>query len=651
MSTPTDIAVRVGADIAPLRDNLRKGAKFTRNFGAKARRVAKDLDVMAGAAAAAGATITAAMVVTSANAAKELQNLSRISNTTNKRFQEIAYGAKQFGIEQDKLADIFKDTNDKLGDFLSGEGGELKDFFDVVAPKVGVTADQFRNLSGPQALQLYISSLEKANLTQAEMTFFMESIADEATALVPLFRDNGKLLAEQARHAQKLGIVLSDIEIQKLAQTSKEMNRAQALAGSFAKKFSAELAPAIQAVTKLLEDAAIEAGGVGAIATKAFDKMVKGAAFVMDAIDGIKRVFQITVDSVLIFTNQIAASVAAMVRDIIATINKIPGINFDEAEKSVAEFAANAQSVVNHAADNIHETLMAPMAGDLFKRTVDEMQTAANEAARVAAEAEANNRENNRPGGGPSVNIESSGDGQGDGKKEDLEAKLEKMREQFKSEEELRTELFAREREQLQMFRDQKLIDDKEFNEMRKELENKFLADLKNIRERGNKKLEQADEKSLAARAATLTDELGGMLTAFGMHSDKMQKVAAVSGAAKALISTFEGQAAALRLGWPMGPIAAAKIGAAGFGFVSKIKSLGGGAGGGGGGSAGSGVGGAAARGDIGQGQQVPQEQFNVNVQGLNPGQLFGPEQINQVFDHINERIRDGQVLGGITTS
>jgi hypothetical protein len=37
----------------------------------------------------------------------------------------------------------------------------MKDFFEQIAPKVNVTAAQFAKLSGPEALQLYVSSLEK----------------------------------------------------------------------------------------------------------------------------------------------------------------------------------------------------------------------------------------------------------------------------------------------------------------------------------------------------------------------------------------------------------------------------------------------------------------------------------------------------------
>ncbi|WP_444921160.1 hypothetical protein ACJJID_01415 [Microbulbifer sp. CnH-101-G] len=49
----------------------------------------------------------------------------------------MTYAAQRYGVEQDKVADILKDTSDKVGDFLQNGGGPLKDFFDNIAPQVG----------------------------------------------------------------------------------------------------------------------------------------------------------------------------------------------------------------------------------------------------------------------------------------------------------------------------------------------------------------------------------------------------------------------------------------------------------------------------------------------------------------------------------
>lgn len=143
-------------------------------------------------------------------AGAEITNLANVANAGTSEFQKYAAGAKLVGIEQEKLADIFKDVNDKVGDFLNTGGGALADFFTNIAPKIGVTADDFRNLSGPQALGLYVQSLQKANVSQADMTFYMEAIASDATALTPLLLNNAEGFKTLGDAAEASGAILDE---------------------------------------------------------------------------------------------------------------------------------------------------------------------------------------------------------------------------------------------------------------------------------------------------------------------------------------------------------------------------------------------------------------------------------------------------------
>ena len=164
----------------------------------------------------AGAGVFTAIARNASQSAREIQNFANLANTTTQEFQRMSFASTNFGVEQEKLADILKDVNDRVGEFMQTGSGEMKDFFENIAPKVGVTADQFARLSGPEALQLYYQSLEDANLSQQEMTFYMESMADEASALIPLLQNNSAELDRLTGEADKLDAVLSDMEIQRL---------------------------------------------------------------------------------------------------------------------------------------------------------------------------------------------------------------------------------------------------------------------------------------------------------------------------------------------------------------------------------------------------------------------------------------------------
>ncbi|MDD2870239.1 hypothetical protein [Neomegalonema sp.] len=141
---------------------------------------------------------------------KDTAQAAKISNTDIESFQKLAWAAKSVGVEQEKLGDILKDVQDKVGDFLAGGGGEMKDFFENIAPKVGVTAEQFRNLSGADALGLYVKSLQQAGISQSEMVFYMEALANDASLLAPLYADGSKELTRLSGEAEKFGLVTSD---------------------------------------------------------------------------------------------------------------------------------------------------------------------------------------------------------------------------------------------------------------------------------------------------------------------------------------------------------------------------------------------------------------------------------------------------------
>lgn len=211
------LRVALGLETASFERGAKRAAAEIDTFGSKAEKAGFKVGsmaktIVAGGAAIAGSAIVVqlkGMVEESLRYTKALSEMAKVSNASIEEFQGLGLAAKSVGIENDKLADILKDVNDKVGEFISTGGGPLKDFFEKIAPKVGVTAEQFKNLSGPQALQLYISSLEKAGVNQQQMTFYMEALASDSTKLIPLMKNNGEAVRAYAEEARKAGIIIS----------------------------------------------------------------------------------------------------------------------------------------------------------------------------------------------------------------------------------------------------------------------------------------------------------------------------------------------------------------------------------------------------------------------------------------------------------
>lgn len=239
MATPSqdDLVIRITAQIDDLQRSLadaqRRLDEFERqnqNAGssmangiAKARdSINNSMGVISGAMAAATAAATL-LANSAADSAMEINKYAAAAGMSAQEFQFFAAGANAVGLEVQDFGDILKDVVDRMGDFSTTEGGELVDFFETIAPKVGVTAKQFRNLSGMEGLQLFVDTLQKAKVPQDQFVFLMESMAEGAMHLTPLLKDGGAGFKLFGEAAQKAGALMSDEFLDKAAEMKTSM--------------------------------------------------------------------------------------------------------------------------------------------------------------------------------------------------------------------------------------------------------------------------------------------------------------------------------------------------------------------------------------------------------------------------------------------
>lgn len=266
------LRVNLGLDTAEFQTNSRKAIGEAGKFGGALKAA-----FTAAAAAAAGALAGVAISLRSTlGAVDDIAKQAQISNTSFEDFQRLAYAARSVGIEGDKLADIFKDVNDRIGDFNQTGGGPMKDFFENIAPKVGLTAEAFKDLSGPQALQLYYDSLKKAGANQQQMTFYMEAMASDATALIPLLDKGGEgfrrlgseasVISEEAgnrlrafnQNVRDVGQAISDVALAVVAALAPALT----IVGAGLESFTGYLRGAIDYLPQIAEYSAVAAGSL-----------------------------------------------------------------------------------------------------------------------------------------------------------------------------------------------------------------------------------------------------------------------------------------------------------------------------------------------------------------------------------------------------
>ena len=319
----TDSAKKTGDSVGELRDTVNTAGKAVVAFGVTS------------------AAALTALSVSAANSALEITNLARVSGLSTEEFQKATFAAKSYGIEQDKLADIFKDTQDKVGDFLAEGGGELVQFFDEIAPKMGVTADQFRNLSGKDALQLYVSTLEGANVSQTEMITHLERIASDATLLQPLLANNGKEFERMGSRAEGLGLVLDGLDITNLQDMGFAINELGALSEATGNIIGATLAPFVTDLTTRFNDNAASGEGLRSTITDLLGAGVAVTGVFADA----GRVFEI-----------FGTAIGAAAFQAATNFNKIDE-NLEQQKNSFSLFFAETTLGIIEWANEMDETL------------------------------------------------------------------------------------------------------------------------------------------------------------------------------------------------------------------------------------------------------------------------------------------------------
>jgi len=374
-----DVIAQVGGFVAGMDKAERSSAKWRKEV----EKSAKAVGTAVGAGVATAVTAFTTMMVSAVNSASEISNLAAVANVSVTDFQKMAVGAKTVGVEQDKLSDILKDVNDKVGDFLNTGGGGMADFFEQIAPKVGVTAEQFRNLSGSQALGLYVSSLEKAKVSQSEMTFYLEAIASDATALLPLLRNNSQGFKEYGDAAEAAGAVMDETTILAAKQFSNELTVLGTYLGAVKTTLAAEFMPVLAQLSKDLASSTKEAGGLKSQISALADSMIETVAVTASIGDGIARAYKITAqtlvgsfDTAMYYLN----SIGAAGNDILGKIT------FGETSRNFKTAAENMRqdALVNFgnarvAIEEINKELAKPLAGDKIRQYVIDAKKAAAE--------------------------------------------------------------------------------------------------------------------------------------------------------------------------------------------------------------------------------------------------------------------------------
>lgn len=643
---------RIAVDDTGLKEGLSRAQQELGNFRAHVNKAGVNLVKFGTAATAAGAAVAIAMTRSAAQAGKEIANLSRISGTSAVEFQKYAAATQTVGIEQEKLGDIFKDVRDRIGDFIQTGGGPMADFFERIAPQVGVTAEQFRKLSGPQALQLFVDTMEKAGLSANEMAFQMEAMASDTTALLPLLKDGGATMRELGDEAERAGQILSDMDVARLQQAAKEMESFDRTIGTLKNQLGAQLAPILSGIGDLITEAANEAGGFGNLAQDVFGTVIDAAGFVADAIHGIKVVFQTVADGIIIGAGTMAAALTNPFEDMAHVMSLLPGDAgeaFGRIHEEIKAFRDNTKGAVIEAMNAIGDRLEEPLPSEALHKWTEDQKKRFDELAVHGKEklAEAT-------GGAGLATFDTAEQDKAAAEaaqkhQQELADRIERIRQANLTESELMAEKYAADQEALTEAFGNNVISLDDYLNQKYATQASHEQAITDLETRAADQRSRIAEQEARARQNAMDQMWSNLSSLMGSESRKMFEIGKAAAISQTVISTITGAQEAYKslagipiVGPALGAAAAVAATAAGMARVSQIRSQSFGGGGSAGAVSGGGMGGASAQ-TPGVGIQGNQQQAQTMfVQGINPTDIFTGEQLVNI---INTAQENGAVL------
>lgn len=138
-------------------------------------------------ASAVGAGIgLAQMGKQAADTSKQIQALATANGTSIESMNRMIVAAEQAGISIEQIADITKDTNEKIGQYFSDSTGGMEDYFNVIGTRIGQTKKDFEGLGAIEVLQKMKRDMDANGVSMQQQTFALEGMASEASKLAPI---------------------------------------------------------------------------------------------------------------------------------------------------------------------------------------------------------------------------------------------------------------------------------------------------------------------------------------------------------------------------------------------------------------------------------------------------------------------------------
>jgi lambda family phage tail tape measure protein len=361
-----DLVARIGGFTGPLDAAARQTKKFEKSVEKAGERIGKGL---AGGITAATAAL-AYMVTKQLQVIGDQDDLAKRLRTTVGSLGVLTRAGELSGVGLDQLTSGSQKLDLALGKAAQGSKTQVE-AFDRLGLKYAEVAElpiDERISAINEALVKNVPAYERAAVAA---TLFGGKNAAAFQQLDP------ETLAEANRQITVFGVKLSDIESSKVEAAGDAISIFGLAADGVAKQLTVELSPLLTQLSKDFLDSAEAAGGLGTTVQQTTRTVLEAIGFVVDAGDGVGRVFKIISAELDGLVASAAGSITAAVFQVATGLNKL-GADIDTSGLEANFNKLSAQAV--DATERMRKAAEEPLAGTAFLEYYDKAQKAANNA-------------------------------------------------------------------------------------------------------------------------------------------------------------------------------------------------------------------------------------------------------------------------------
>jgi len=646
-----DLIARTGGFVEGMGKAERQVRRGTRRMESDFQRFAKQsraaMTTMAKGVAVGVAAAVASLSALYVSGARSVEQLSRMSDQIGIASDDL--GALRYAAQE--MAGVAEGTFDNA---LRRMTRRVTEAGDGTGPAVGalqslrLEASELARMSPDQQFRAIADAMREIPDQGERLRATMAIFDTEGMPLVNALSQGSDAIREMEEQARLLGYTINDLDAAKVEQAQRAMGRIGTNMQVFTQQLAVQFAPVVEAAMRQITGMTDGMGGMQRVAMRVFGAVVKSIGFVADAIHGVRVVGKLLLvgfqglgnamigisSRILEGWQRLMSFLVASIENVVRAANRIPGVKIPteglERFKQSMHDAAQAQvgmrnqmaASFQQSKDELRELVNQEMPSARFKRFIDEVQQAADEAAARAID--------QRTGGGisvPGVDDEESPASQRQA--EEIERRLQALRESFFTEEEMLLEKYMRDDELLREALEQEQLTREEYEQLQLQSAGRFEDGLTAIKKRGEK-----------ARLGAIRSALSDMSTLMNGESRKMFEVGKMAAIADATISMYQGIMKAWSLGPIIGPALAAMVGAVGAMNIKSIANtkFGGGT---------AAVSNTQAVNNAATGvntQQQAAPERHVYLQGVDPNQWYSG---GQLLDMLNgELLRGGRLMG-----